>query len=102
LDDDGRVPRGQGGIEPARGRWNIPGGFCEPAERPEDCAILELKEETGCDNEVMRLLGHAIARYSQGSDHALNAIYVARTELPPTGSLAFPSTRIALDLAFAD
>jgi 8-oxo-dGTP pyrophosphatase MutT (NUDIX family) len=29
------------------GKWNAPGGKCEPGEKPEDCARREVLEETG-------------------------------------------------------
>ncbi len=120
-DDEGRVLLGRRGVEPAKGRWNIPGGFCEPAETPDDCAVRELREETGCEIEIVAFLGHVIDRYSEGGDHTLNAIYLAHVrvgeprasddldevrwfapdEIPPADRLAFPSTRVALDRASA-
>lgn len=39
-----------------KGKWNGLGGKFEPGESPEDCAIREMKEETGLDvfNPVMK------------------------------------------------
>jgi len=36
--------------------WEIPAGTIEEGEKPEDCAVRELKEETGYTAESMKLL----------------------------------------------
>src|SRR5438105_4240038 len=53
---DGRVLLGRRAIEPARGAWDIPGGFLEPWESPADAAVREVHEETGLDVRVTSLL----------------------------------------------
>lgn len=78
LDGDGRVLLARRAIDPARGLWDIPGGFCGPEETPEECAVRELREETGCAIELTGFLGHVIDVYGEGGDHTLNAIYTAR------------------------
>ena len=78
LDGDGRVLLARRAIDPARGRWDIPGGFCGADETPEDCAVRELLEETGCTVELTGFLGHVIDVYGEGADYTLNAIYTAR------------------------
>jgi 8-oxo-dGTP diphosphatase len=115
-DDEGRVLLGRRGIDPARGLWDLPGGFCEAAELPEDAARRELHEETGAEVELRRFLGHSVDRYGEGGDHTLNCIYVARIvagepqpqddvaelrwfapdALPPVKQLAFDNTSEAL------
>jgi bifunctional NMN adenylyltransferase/nudix hydrolase len=40
---------------PGRGQWAIPGGFLDPHELLEDCAIRELHEETQFDMSVEQL-----------------------------------------------
>ena len=44
---DGKVLLVKRGIEPFKGCWDIPGGFLESHETPEQAAIRELREETG-------------------------------------------------------
>lgn len=40
-----------------RGVWVAPGGMIEPDEAPLDAAHREMKEETGCEVELLRVLG---------------------------------------------
>lgn len=48
---------------PEVGRWTIPGGKCNPGERPDHACIREVFEETGMIVEVERFAGrvHRIA-----------------------------------------
>lgn len=43
--------------DPFRGRYALPGGFMESAETAEACCLRELREETGLEGRVVRLLG---------------------------------------------
>lgn len=43
--------------EPYKGYWAFPGGFMEMNETTEQCAIRELKEETGLDLREMKQIG---------------------------------------------
>jgi ADP-ribose pyrophosphatase YjhB (NUDIX family) len=78
LDDAGRVLLARRALDPGRGQWDTPGGFCAPDETPEDCAIRELREETGCEIELTGFLGHIVDVYGEDGDHTLNALYTAR------------------------
>jgi 8-oxo-dGTP diphosphatase len=40
-----------------RGEWELPGGRPDHGERMEDCVVREVREETGLDVTVDRLLG---------------------------------------------
>jgi len=39
------------------GRWVAPGGMVEPDESHADTAVREVREETGCEVELVRVLG---------------------------------------------
>ena len=53
----GRAFLGRRDIEPARGRWGIPGGFLELGESTQEGARREVEEETELLIEVGRLIG---------------------------------------------
>lgn len=44
--------------------WNFPGGGIEEGETPEDACIREVKEETGLDVEVYRLIHKQDEKYT--------------------------------------
>lgn len=63
-------------IEPFKGYWDIPGGFCEADEHPTQTAIREAHEETGLEIELTGLLGLWMDQYAGNS--TLNIYYLAR------------------------
>jgi ADP-ribose pyrophosphatase YjhB (NUDIX family) len=105
---DGRVLLGRRAVEPARGAWDIPGGFLEPWELPQHAAAREVLEETGLvvetDDDPFIVV---IDRYAD-RDYTLNLYY--RAEIVggsprPADDLAelhwFAPGELPTDLAFA-
>jgi ADP-ribose pyrophosphatase YjhB (NUDIX family) len=78
VTDGRRVLLARRAVEPARGMWDLPGGFCGADEEPEAAVVRELREETGCLVEIVRFLGHVVDEYGDGGDHTLNCVYEAR------------------------
>jgi 8-oxo-dGTP diphosphatase len=97
-------------VEPARGAWDIPGGFLEADEHPEAGAVRELQEETGLQVTLTGLLGMYMDRYGEDEDpdSTLNILYLATAphgEPQPADDAAgfgwFSADEIPDDLAFA-
>jgi ADP-ribose pyrophosphatase YjhB (NUDIX family) len=65
-------------VEPFLGWWDIPGGFLEPGEHPEEGAIRETREETGLEVELVSLLGMWMDVYGADNDPTLNLCYIGQ------------------------
>jgi 8-oxo-dGTP diphosphatase len=74
LVSDGKLLLARRAIEPWRGCWDIPGGFCDQREHPRDAAERELFEETGLRGRATRLVGMWIDDYADGQV-CLNVYY---------------------------
>ena len=83
---DGEVLLMRRARDPWRNAWEVPGGFCEPAEHPRDTAERELREELGICARAVAYLGAWIDRYGPAdAAGTLNCAYllVPETADPP-------------------
>ncbi len=75
-DEQGRVLMTVRGIQPDKGKLDLPGGFLNESEPPEGGAKREAHEELGIDIEIVKCVGFAIDTYtSHGgkiTGHTLN------------------------------
>lgn len=62
---DGRLLLVRRAFEPWAGLWDIPGGFCDAGEHPEETVRRELREEVGVDVVVGALLGMWMDTYDE-------------------------------------
>jgi ADP-ribose pyrophosphatase YjhB (NUDIX family) len=84
---DGKVLLPTRAKEPYKGALDVVGGFLEFGEHPIDGAIREVKEETGLDVELVRMLGIYMDGYGEEDCSTLNIHYVGRViggELTPS------------------
>jgi ADP-ribose pyrophosphatase YjhB (NUDIX family) len=63
--------------EPFAGRWDLPGGFVEAGESPQDCIRRELREETGLELDGLGLIGVYCSRYGNEGRHTVDVGYQA-------------------------
>lgn len=77
-DGDGRYLVLRRAKEPCLGEWDLPGGFVESGETPAEAIRRELREETGLEIEVERILGAFTGRYGAGGRWTVDVGYAAR------------------------
>ena len=77
-DRRGRLLLVRRGGPPFRGKWALPGGFCEVGETTEACCAREVEEETGVRVRVGRLLGVYSDPRRDPRGHTVSALYEAR------------------------
>jgi ADP-ribose pyrophosphatase YjhB (NUDIX family) len=65
VERDGSVLLGRRAFEPARGLWDLPGGFVDEHEHPLAALHRELREETGLEVEPTEFLGIWMQPYEQ-------------------------------------
>ena len=94
--------------DPWDGYWDIPGGFCELREHPEETAVREAREETGLEVKTTGLLGVWMDDYGGTGIVTLNLYFHARVtggaERPEPGEVAelgwFAPAELPREVAF--
>lgn len=61
-------------VSPGLGAWDLPAGYLDPGESPEEAALRETREEAGLDVELLRLVGV----YTSREANAVSSVYLAR------------------------
>jgi ADP-ribose pyrophosphatase YjhB (NUDIX family) len=77
-DERGRLLFGIRGIDPFRGKLDLPGGFLHHAEHPFDGARREAREELSVEVEIVGVLGFVMDTYDGPQDATLNIGVYAR------------------------
>lgn len=63
-------------VEPYTGAWDMPGGFVEAGESPEECIRREIREETGLEIEIERVIGAYTSQYGDGDRQTVDIGYL--------------------------
>ena len=72
---EGRLLLLRRSIEPWRGAWCAPGGFCDEGEDVAAAAIREAREEAGLEIELTGYLGQWVDEYVAGTDEGDDPAY---------------------------
>jgi len=64
--------------EPFKEHWALPGGFLEYGETAEHAAIREMKEETGLDIEIIKLVGVYSDPSRDPRGHVISIAFLAK------------------------
>ncbi len=71
----GRLLLGRRAGPPYEGTWDLPGGFLEAGERPDEGLRRELREELGVGTRRARLIGFMTDRYGPKGFPVLAVVY---------------------------
>ncbi len=105
--EQGRILLVKRSIEPYFGYWDIPGGFLEDGEHPEDGARREVLEEAGIEIKLKGLIGVYVESYP--GEEMVNTLTLAYAAVPlgeprpgdeTTAVRYFPAKAIPENLAF--
>jgi 8-oxo-dGTP diphosphatase len=78
----GRVLLVRRAFAPARGAWDVPGGFVERGESAEAAGRREAREELGVDVALAQVVGIFPDRYGPKRTPSLNIYYLGRLRRP--------------------
>ena len=106
-------------MDPERGKWAFPAGYLDYGEDPREAAVREVREETGIDIRITRLIdvrgpdravggskasiailfeGEALGGEPRAEDDVDRAAFLARDEVPAGQWAAFESVPLLLAL----
>ena len=115
---DGRALMVRRKMNPEIGKWSFPAGYLDYGEDPRAAAVREVREETGIDIRITRLIdvrgpdraiggkasiailfeGEALGGEVRAEDDVDQAAFLARHEIPDGQLAAFESIQLLLDL----
>ena len=89
-DSDGRLLIAVRGKEPAKGTWDLPGGFVDPGESAEDALRREIKEELNLDIIAMEYFCSVpnVYEYKNVAYATVDLAYICHVEDPATATPA--------------
>ena len=64
--------------EPCAGEWDLPGGFIEAGESPDDSLMREITEETQLEVEIVGVIGAYSGQYGADGKHTVDIGYHCR------------------------
>ncbi|MCP8322781.1 MAG: nucleotide sugar dehydrogenase [Candidatus Methylarchaceae archaeon HK02M2] len=80
VEDGGEVMLVRRNCEPFKRLWSLPGGYVEYGETVENAAKREVKEESGLDIELSRIIGIYSDSYRHPWKHVIAICYLAHTD----------------------
>ena len=80
---DGKILFARRAIEPGVNKWDLPGGFVEHMEHPEDALVREINEELGVNVVSQSFLGIYMDHYGDAEFSTLNIAYICKLEGEP-------------------
>jgi 8-oxo-dGTP diphosphatase len=78
FDRDGRLLLIRRKHPPFKGKHALPGGFVDIGETIEQAALRELKEETGIDGKIIRMIGVYSEPRRDPRGHTVSAAFLIR------------------------